>query len=108
MASFHCHIKTVWDVHFNPSGLYFLSGGADGLMLLWKTDHPKPQRIFTNKSDVYKVNFARNPNFAVSGGEEGILRIWNIIKAEVIKEIKTDKPIINFNLGHSGVYILVV
>ena len=85
-----------------------MSGGADGLMLLWKTDHPKPQRIFTNKSDVYKVHFARNPNFAVSGGEEGILRIWNIIKAEVIKEIKTDKPIINFNLGHSGVYILVV
>jgi len=81
LATYNSHFKTVWDVHFNPSGLYFLSGGADGLMILWKTDQPKPQRIFLHKSDVYKVHFAKNPSFAISAGEEGILRIWHIIKA---------------------------
>lgn len=68
LATYNSHYKTVWDVHFNPSGLYFLSGGADGLMILWKTDQIKPQRIFLHKSDVYKVHFAKNPSFAISAG----------------------------------------
>lgn len=84
LATYKGHYKTVWDVHFNPSGLYFLSGGADGLMILWKTDSNKPQRIFVHKSDIYKVHFARNPSFAISGGEECMLKIWDIVKASVV------------------------
>lgn len=61
LATFKGHTKTVWDVHFNPSGLYFLSGGADGLVILWKTDNPKPQRIFSHSRDIFKVQFAKNP-----------------------------------------------
>lgn len=68
LATYHSHMKTVWDVHFNPSGLYFLSGGADGLMLLWKTDSHKPQRMFLHDDDIYKVMFAKNPSYAVSAG----------------------------------------
>lgn len=68
LATYRSHSKTLWDVHFNPSGLYFLSGGADGLMILWRTDTPKPQRMFVHQGDIYKVRFANNPTFAVSGG----------------------------------------
>ena len=98
----------VWDVHFNPSGLYFLSGGADGMVVLWKTDNPKPQRIFNHQRDIYKVQFAKNPEFAFAAGEEGILFIYNLVHATVEKQIHLGTSIFNFNLGHSGIYIAII
>lgn len=68
LCTFRGHLKTVWDVHFSPSGYYFLSGGADGLMILWKSDVPIAQKCFDHRSDVYKVSFARDPSFAISAG----------------------------------------
>jgi WD40 repeat protein len=68
LATYKCHMKTIWDVHFSPSGLYFLSGGADGLMILWKTDCPKPQRIFPHSGDIYKVHFGKNPDYLICAG----------------------------------------
>lgn len=84
LATYKGHLKTVWDVHFNPSGLYFLSGGAEGLMILWKTDNSKPQRLFVHKEDIYKVHFAKNPSYAISAGEEGLLKIWDIVEAKIV------------------------
>ena len=46
VAEHKAHLKTVWDVQFSPSGYYFVSGSADGTMILWKTDVPNPQRVY--------------------------------------------------------------
>ncbi len=61
LAQYKGHLKTIWDVDFSPSGYYFLSGSADGNVILWRTDVPHAQRVFNHKSDVYKVKFARDP-----------------------------------------------
>jgi WD40 repeat protein len=58
----------VWDVAFSPYGYYFLSGSADGFMILWKTDEPHAKRLYEHKNDVYKVSFAKDPAFVISAG----------------------------------------
>lgn len=68
LAQYKSHSKAVYDVDFSNSGYYFLSGGADGMVFLWKTDVPNPQRAFNHKMDVYKVKFARDPSFVISAG----------------------------------------
>jgi WD40 repeat protein len=83
IAEYSCHSKVVWDVHFNPSGYYFLSGSADGLMVLWSTEYENPTRIFMHGSDVYKVSFAKHPNYAISAGEDGRVKIWHLIEAQI-------------------------
>jgi hypothetical protein len=52
-------------------------------MALWKTDKENPQRLFLHGSDVYKVSFAKYPNYAISAGEGGRVKIWHIIEAQV-------------------------
>ncbi len=69
LAEFYGHTGTVWDVTWAPTGYYFLSGGADSLAILWKTDVPAPQRIFEHHGEVSKVNFLKNPDFACTAGE---------------------------------------
>lgn len=49
LAEFYGHVGTVWDVQWAPTGYYFLTGGADKLAILWKTDVPAPQRIFEHQ-----------------------------------------------------------
>jgi WD40 repeat protein len=83
LAEYRNHTKTIWDVHFNPSGYYFLSGSADGLMILWRTDTAFSQRIFDHGSDIYKVSFAKNPNYAISAGEDCKIKIWHIVEAQI-------------------------
>ena len=83
LAEYRSHTKTVWDVHFNPSGYYFLSGAADGLMILWRTDTAFSQRVLDHGSDVYKVSFAKNPSYAVSAGEDCRIKVWHLVEAQV-------------------------
>jgi hypothetical protein len=52
-------------------------------MALWKTDKENPQRLFLHGKDVYKVSFAKCPNYAISAGEGGQVKIWHIIEAQV-------------------------
>jgi len=68
IAEYKLHMKTVWDVHFNPSGYYFLSGSSDGFMALWKTNSATPQRLFPHNSSIYKVRFCHDPNYVISAG----------------------------------------
>lgn len=83
LAEFSCHSKVIWDVQFNPSGYYFLSGSGDGIMALWDTSSDVPSRMFPHGSDVYKVSFAPNPTFAISAGEDGKIKIWQVIEAQI-------------------------
>jgi len=76
LCTYRSHSKTVWDVAFSPCGYYFVSGGADGLMILWKTDEPHAKRIYYHKNDVYKVSFSKDPAFVISAGEDGTVKIW--------------------------------
>ena len=85
LAYYKGHTSTLWDVQFSPFGLYFLSGAADGMMALWKTDCPTPVRLLKHGLDVYKVSFAKNPTFGMSAGENCEVRIWNIEKAELVR-----------------------
>lgn len=79
LATYRSHQRTIWDVHFNPSGYYFLSGSADGYMILWKSDEPHPQRVFNHKAEVLKVSIANDPSFVVSGGDDGTIKIWKTL-----------------------------
>ena len=81
LAIYRGHTKTIWDVHFSPSGYYFLSGSADGLMILWKTDEPSAQRIYNHEGDVYKVSFGKDPASVISAGEDGCIKIWSTLEA---------------------------
>jgi WD40 repeat protein len=78
-------MKTVWSVDFNPSGLYFLSGSADGMVALWKTNAHSPVRLLKHSADVFKVAFAKNPSYAVSACYNGYIMIWHLIEAQVTK-----------------------
>ena len=85
LAVFRGHTRTIWDVHFSPSGLYFLTGSADHLMLLWKTDEPNAQRAYQHDSDIYKVSFAKDPAFVVSSSEDASIRIWSTLEATLLR-----------------------
>ena len=47
-------------------------------MNLWKTDVQTPQRLFFHGGDVYKVSFAKFPDYAISAGEDKNVKIWMI------------------------------
>lgn len=85
LGTYRGHQKTVWDVHFSPSGFYFLSGSADGCMILWKTDEPHAQRVYSHKADVLKVSIAKDPSFVISAGEDCTIKIWKTLEAELIR-----------------------
>lgn len=72
-------------MHFNPSGYYFLSGAADGCMILWKTDEPHAQRVYYHKGDVNKVSFAKDPSFVISAGQDCSVKIWNTLEATIVQ-----------------------
>jgi WD40 repeat protein len=78
---------TVWDVEWAATGYYFLTGGADKMAILWRTDVPAPQRIFEHHGEVYKVNFLKNPDFVCTAGEEGIFRVWKVLTGECVRVI---------------------
>lgn len=44
----------------------------------------------------------------MAAGDEGILYIYNLIHATIEKRINLGVSIINFNLGHTGIYIALI
>lgn len=85
LAIYKCHVGIVWCVDFNPSGYYFLSGSADGMVILWKTDVPNAQRVFVHGKDVYKACFAKDPSFVLSSGEDCEVKIWKVLTGELMR-----------------------
>lgn len=78
LCTYKGHLKVVWSVCFSESGYYFLSGSGDGMMKLWKTSDPNAKRIYYHKNDIYKVSFAKNPDYVISAGEDCSIKIWNL------------------------------
>lgn len=46
IAEYYGHMDTVWDIKWASTGYYFVTGSADKMAILWRTDIPTPQRIF--------------------------------------------------------------
>ena len=52
------------------------------MIKLWKTDTPAPIRVMVgHQSDVYKVEFMKNPDFLISCSADKTIRIWEIENA---------------------------
>lgn len=81
IAQYYGHMETVWDIKWAPNGYYFVSGGADKVAIVWRTDYPSPQRMFDHKGEIYKVDFLKNNDFIITAGEQAIVRIWRIANA---------------------------
>ena len=47
------------------------------MMKLWKTDTSNARRIYHHKGDIYKVSFAKNPDYVISAGQDCSIKIWN-------------------------------
>lgn len=88
------HTAPVWRVAFSPDDQTFLSGGADGTLILWNTTTGAV--IHRIKDDLIpgyiKAAFSPDGHTAIYGGDNGMLGVLDTATGEVIRRFK----------GHNG------
>ncbi len=72
-------IDSIWSAEFSPDGTYFASGGADGVVRLWRTSDGKClHRLEGHTQLVWSVAFHPDGERLVSGGEDRTIRYWQV------------------------------
>jgi WD40 repeat protein len=73
------HRKGYTNVKFNPSKDQFISGGADGKIILnnFKTTNTANNFSKDLKSDITSMSFSPNEKYFAASTKEGIIMIWN-------------------------------
>jgi WD40 repeat protein/DNA-binding CsgD family transcriptional regulator len=93
---------------FSPDGQTALTGGDDGLMLLWDVQTGEILRQFEgHKGPIYAVAFRPstsedNIRTALSASADGSLMLWNVGTGETIRTFGPDDPATDAHEGHTA------
>jgi len=88
------HDSVVWDVKWDPFGLYFVTGGMDKTARLWRTDHIGSLRMFVgHDKDVDVVGFHPNGAYVFTGSSDRTVRMWAVTNGYPVRMFT----------GHTGV-----
>ncbi|MGL6227320.1 MAG: WD40 repeat domain-containing protein [Thermoguttaceae bacterium] len=81
------HTASVEAVRYNPHEKQLLSGGADGVAILWDTTSGQPIRRFeSHRAPIAAVSFGSSPNKYITAGRDRRLLLWEMSSVNPTKE----------------------
>ena len=93
------HEGTIFSIKYTNDGSQFISGAADGRMILWdaKTGeiirefHPNSQNAQNaHDSSVRSVSLSPDNRLVVSGSRDGSIRIWEVVTGTLLRTFHFD------------------
>lgn len=113
------HAKAVTSAQFSPpcpadqncpfgNGIYFLSGGGDNKVKLWRTDTQELVLTLSGHEDFIKaVAFSPNSSFVLTASQDKTARIWQTKSGKLLHELKNHSaPITAIDISADGSRIL--
>ncbi len=96
------HKKLVRSVAYSPSGDLAISGGDDGIILLWDVEKMRVVKEFTGHTSGIRPSclvWSRDGKRFLSGSWDGSIRLW---------DIQTDKEVAHLQAGHGRLMSLAL
>lgn len=77
------HVGPIWDIDFQESNEWIVSGGADGTVRVWRTNESCPFYTFQfHSTAVHSVAISADGKSVASGSVDGHIRVWDMEKGE--------------------------
>jgi serine/threonine protein kinase len=77
LAVAEAHDGPVQAIAWSPRGLYVATGGADGMVKLWRAENLEQARTYRGHRDaVGALTFSPDGKLLASAGQDGSIRIW--------------------------------
>ncbi|KAF9040543.1 TFIID and SAGA subunit [Panaeolus papilionaceus] len=93
VVAFRGHENPIWDVKWNPMGIYFATGSRDRTARLWSTDRVSCLRVYAGHlSDVDCVQFHPNSLYLATGSSDWTSRLWDVQRGTCLRVF----------IGHQG------
>ncbi|KAH8835724.1 TFIID and SAGA subunit [Flagelloscypha sp. PMI_526] len=87
------HESPVWDVKWNPTGLYFATASRDRTARLWSTDRASCLRIYAGHlNDVDALAFHPNSLYLATASSDWTARLWDVQRGKCLRVF----------IGHQG------
>ncbi|KAF9462169.1 TFIID and SAGA subunit [Collybia nuda] len=86
IVAFRGHENPVWDVKWNPMGIYFATASRDRTARLWSTDRTSCLRIYGGHlSDVNCIQFHPNSLYLATGSSDWTARLWDVQRGSCVR-----------------------
>ncbi|KAL0951288.1 hypothetical protein HGRIS_007999 [Hohenbuehelia grisea] len=93
VVAYRGHQNPVWDVKWNPTGIYFASASRDRTARLWSTDRTNCLRLYTgHDNDVDCLEFHPNSLYLATGSSDWTARLWDVQRGTCVRVF----------IGHQG------
>lgn len=87
ILTFAGHTASVEAVRYNPHEKQLLSGGADGVAILWDSTSGRPiRRLESHRAPLAAVAFGPSPNKFITAGRDRRLLLWEMSSVNPTKE----------------------
>ena len=84
MARFFDHQAFVNGVDFSPNGEMFVTGSADGEVVLWDAATNQSVRAFSGEGAVLNATFSPDGQWVMTTFDSGLIRIYPLNQAVVL------------------------
>lgn len=107
-ATLRGHSGHVYCLAVTPDGRHAVSGGADGLLLLWQLEQAggkelRPVHSFTNHDDaVNTLDVTDDGSCVVSGSSDKTIRIWDLEQRKLLRTIHAGRPVWRVAVVHGS------
>ncbi|KAG9222733.1 hypothetical protein CCMSSC00406_0004647 [Pleurotus cornucopiae] len=93
VVAYRGHQNPVWDVKWNPMGVYFATASRDRTARLWSTDRTTCLRVYAGHlSDVDCLQFHPNSLYLATGSSDWTARLWDVQRGACMRVF----------IGHQG------
>jgi WD40 repeat protein len=103
---FRGHELSVTSLNFSPDGKYLISGGEEGIAILWDLTGKEIARFKGHKGIIRDVTFNPDSQHIATAGDDGTVRIWDN-SGKQLKQIDVHKERVwSVSFSPNGKYLL--
>ena len=86
-AELHGHRGMVTAVALLPDGIQAVSGGVDGVLILWDLHEGRARRLYRHAGAVTACDLSADGKLLVSSGTDGRLLVWDLVRGRMLGEL---------------------